>query len=164
MKGLATLMSSASDEWATPWDFFDSLNYEFGFTVDAAATKENAKCSKYIALEESHHADPDALTVNWGLHETVWLNPPYSRIRDFMSKAAEESVRNTVVALVPARTCTRWWHDACRQAHEVRLIKGRLKFGGAGSAPFPSALIVFRPDPDKGFHETHIYNWDWRKA
>jgi site-specific DNA-methyltransferase (adenine-specific) len=28
----------------------------------------------------------------------------------------------------------------------VRLLRGRLKFGGSrNSAPFPSAVIVFRP-------------------
>jgi phage N-6-adenine-methyltransferase len=162
VKGHATLMSKASDEWSTPWDFFDSLDYEFGFTVDAAATKENAKCSKYIALDESHHADPDALTVNWGYYETVWLNPPYSRIRDFMRKAEEQSDTNTVVCLVPARTDTKWWHEACLGANEVRLIKGRLKFGdGAASAPFPSALFVFTPQPPT--KPLLIRNWDWRK-
>jgi site-specific DNA-methyltransferase (adenine-specific) len=32
------------------------------------------------------------------------------------------------------------------RASEVRLVKGRLKFGdGKNSAPFPSAVVVFRP-------------------
>jgi site-specific DNA-methyltransferase (adenine-specific) len=32
------------------------------------------------------------------------------------------------------------------QASEVRFVKGRLKFGdGSAPAPFPSAIIVFRP-------------------
>lgn len=50
----------------------------------------------------------------------------------------------TVVALVPARTDTAWWHDSCIM-HEVRFIRGRLKFGNSkNSAPFPSAVIVMR--------------------
>ena len=29
---------------------------------------------------------------------------------------------------------------------EIRFIRGRLKFGGSkNSAPFPSALVIFRP-------------------
>jgi len=29
---------------------------------------------------------------------------------------------------------------------EIRFIKGRLKFGGhKNSAPFPSAVVIFRP-------------------
>lgn len=43
-----------------------------------------------------------------------------------------------------ARTDTKWWHE-CAIQHEVRFIRGRLKFGDAkNSAPFPSAVIVMR--------------------
>jgi hypothetical protein len=74
----------------------------------------------------------------------VWLNPPYGRaIKEFVAKADAESKKGiTVVCLVPARTDTNWWWDSCIH-HEVRFIKGRLKFGGQkNSAPFPSAVIV----------------------
>ena len=52
-----------------------------------------------------------------------------------------------VVCLLPARTDTQWWHSyVIAHAAEVRFIKGRLKFGGSkNSAPFPSAVVVFRP-------------------
>jgi len=47
-----------------------------------------------------------------------------------------------VVCLVPARTDTTWWHDTIIQ-HDVRFLRGRLKFGNSkNSAPFPSALVV----------------------
>jgi hypothetical protein len=61
------------------------------------------------------------------------------------SKKSSPNLRNcTVVCLVPARTDTRWWHDYCIQ-HEIRFIKGRLKFGGhKNSAPFPSAVIIIK--------------------
>jgi site-specific DNA-methyltransferase (adenine-specific) len=50
-----------------------------------------------------------------------------------------------VVCLVPARTDTQWWHEYAMKS-EIRFIKGRLKFGDAeNSAPFPSAIVVFRP-------------------
>jgi hypothetical protein len=39
------------------------------------------------------------------------------------------------------------------EAHEVYFIKGRLKFGGgASSAPFPSAVVVFKAE------ETAVFN------
>jgi hypothetical protein len=51
----------------------------------------------------------------------------------------------TVVCLVPARTDTIWWHKYAMK-HEIRFLRGRLKFGeGKNSAPFPSALVVMRP-------------------
>lgn len=50
-----------------------------------------------------------------------------------------------VVCLVPARTDTRWWHKYSMRG-EIRYLRGRLKFGGVtNSAPFPSAVVIFRP-------------------
>ena len=49
---------------------------------------------------------------------------------------------------VPARTDTRWFHNFIYKnpRAEIRFIKGRLKFGGSkNSAPFPSMVVVFRP-------------------
>ena len=71
------------------------------------------------------------------------MNPPYGReIGRWMKKASEASA--TVVCLVPARTDTAWWHDYAMQG-EIEFLRGRLKFGDSkNSAPFPSAIVVFR--------------------
>lgn len=37
--------------WETPQDFFDKLNKEFHFTLDACATSENTKCEKFYSPE-----------------------------------------------------------------------------------------------------------------
>ena len=50
------------------------------------------------------------------------------------------------MALLPARTDTKWFHNYIYQQPSVELIflKGRLKFGdGKNSAPFPSMLAIF---------------------
>jgi len=151
----ALMFSKASDEWSTPKDFFDALDAEFDFDWDAAATKDNAKCSRYFGPDHECAFYRDALTVKrWPLY-TYWLNPPYSKCRAFIAKAAEQaSLGAIVVCLVPSRTDTRWWHEHVwdREKHrprpgvEVRFVKGRLTFGGApAGAPFPSVVIVFRP-------------------
>ena len=75
------------------------------------------------------------------------MNPPYGRvIGKWTQKAYESSLSGaTVVCLIPARTDTKYFHDYCFPYGEVRFIKGRLKFGGCeDSAPFPSAVVVFR--------------------
>lgn len=76
------------------------------------------------------------------------MNPPYGRQIGNWVKKAKETARQgkaTVVCLLPARTDTAWWHDYVMKADEIRLIRGRLKFGdGKGSAPFPSAIVVFK--------------------
>lgn len=133
--------SSATGEWATPQSFFDDLNSEFRFTLDVCATAENAKCAAYFTKEE------DGLSRDWASH-ACWMNPPYGReIGKWVRKAYEESQRGAiVVCLLPARTDTKWWHDHVIGGQaEVRFVRGRLKFGGSkNSAPFPSAVLVFR--------------------
>lgn len=141
----ALMFSSATDEWETPQAFFDVLDAEFGFTLDVAATYENAKCVRYLS---------DALDRDWD--GVCWCNPPYSRglQKRFIAKAASERLRGTTtVMLLPARTDTKAFHahiyDAAtwsvRAGVEIRFIPGRLKFGGAkDSAPFPSMVVIFR--------------------
>ena len=133
--------SSETDLWATPQDTFDALNAEFGpFDVDVCAVAGNAKCARFYTPET------DGLAQDWA-PSLCWMNPPYGRtIARWMCKAWEESLRGaTVVCLVPARTDTAWWHDYAMKGH-IRFLRGRLKFGNAKhSAPFPSAVVVFRP-------------------
>lgn len=142
------LFTSDSTEWETPQEFFDELDREFGFDLDVCAQLKNAKLSPFFSPED------DGLSQDWT--GTCWMNPPYGRkIGKWVAKAKGESEKNgaTVVCLLPARTDTRWWHDYIwdeknhrpQPGVEVRLIRGRLKFVGSKySAPFPSAVIIFR--------------------
>ena len=51
---------------------------------------------------------------------------------------------HTVVALLPARTDTRGWHQYVAREADVFLLRGRLAFGsGDQAAPFPSALVLW---------------------
>lgn len=135
------LYSSKEEKWATPQDFFDKLNDEFHFTLDAAASPDNAKCPVYFTEEQ------DGLAQSWEGH-TVWCNPPYCRKTGlWVKKAYEEHQRTgcTVVMLLPSRTDVRWFHDYILGKAEIRFIKGRLKFGGnKNSAPFPSIVVIYR--------------------
>ena len=135
-----TMVSSATDMWATPQDFFDRLNAKFHFETDVCATNENTKCDRWFTPEM------DGLSRDW--RGVCWMNPPYGRgVGAWIEKAFRSARENgaTVVCLIPARTDTRWWHDYCVHG-EITYIKGRLKFGDAkDSAPFPSAVVVFKP-------------------
>jgi phage N-6-adenine-methyltransferase len=136
----AVHFSSATPEWPTPKNVFDGLDSEFGFTLDPCSTHENAKCPKHFTR------DDDGLTQDWS-GDVVFMNPPYGReIGQWMAKAYAESQKGaTVVCLVPSRTDTDWWHRYAMRG-EIRLYRGRIKFeGGKANAPFPSAIIVFRP-------------------
>jgi phage N-6-adenine-methyltransferase len=130
--------SSKSNEWATPQDFFDKLNEEFHFTLDPCATKENTKCAKFYTQED------DGLAQSWD-NEIVFCNPPYGRQIKHWVKKASEAMGGVVVLLIPARTCTSYFHDYIYNKSEIRFIRGRLKFGGhTNAAPFPSMVVIFK--------------------
>lgn len=42
------MYSSETDLWSTPQDFYDELNREFGFVLDACALPCNAKCKSFL--------------------------------------------------------------------------------------------------------------------
>lgn len=120
--------SSVRQDWKTPRDFFAGLHQEFGFQHDPCPTE-------FLV---------DGLKSEWG--SPAFVNPPYSDIAAWVKKAYEEHQKGkTVVLLIPSRTDTRWWHEYCMKAKEIRFIKGRLKFDGHKSnAPFPSCVVVFK--------------------
>lgn len=125
----AVHFSSQKLDWQTPDAVYKALNEEFGFDFDPCP----------------HNPTFDGLNTDWGFSNFV--NPPYGReIGKWLAKGfTEYGLGKTVVFLIPSRTDTRWWHDYCMKATEIRFIKGRLKFKGAiNSAPFPSAIVVFK--------------------
>ena len=130
--------SSKTDLWYTPQDFFKKYDDVYKFETDVCATDDNTKCAKYYTEEM------DGLLQEW--RGVCWMNPPYGRtIGNWMKKAYESSLEGaTVVCLVPARTDTNWGHDYAMKG-EITFLKGRLKFGDSkNSAPFPSAVVVFK--------------------
>jgi phage N-6-adenine-methyltransferase len=138
-KEVSVHFSSTTDLWATPQEFFDALNAEFGFTLDVCALPENTKCQHFFTPEQ------DGLVQPW--RAVCWMNLPHGReIGKWIKKGYESSKEGaTIVCLVPARTDTAWWHTWVTKADEVRFVRGRLKFGGGTSCgPFPSAIVVFR--------------------
>ena len=134
------MVSSNTNEWATPRKFFDNLNAEFNFTLDPCSTHENALCEKHYTIAEN------GLLQEW-TDEIVFMNPPYGRqIHLWIKKAWEESLRGaTVVCLIKPTTDTKYWHEFIfPYAAQVRFIKGRLKFGNSNdAAPFSSAVVIF---------------------
>ena len=149
------MYSSSSDEWQTPDEIFMYLHTVYDFTLDAAASSSNYKCSNYYTKEDN------SLLQDW--NGRVFLNPPYSKGKQgaFLHKAIAELKHNPkcelVVALIPARTDTKCWHEVVFEyASEIIFIKGRLKFQNPttksqGSAPFPSCVVVFRKSADTMF-------------
>ena len=121
------MFSSASDHWSTPEETYEALDKEFHFNDDPCPL-----------------GGTNGLNKEWGT--STFVNPPYSALKLWVKKGYEESLKGkTVVMLIPSRTDTIAWHSYVMKATEIRFIKGRLKFNGSkNSAPFPSAIIIFR--------------------
>jgi len=130
---------SPSDEWETPISLFESIQSEFSLELDVCATKSNCKLNKYFDKEA------DGLTNDWGNYR-CWMNPPYSDITPWVKKASEHAHKgNICIALLPAKTDVRWFHEFIYDKFPIRFIKGRLKFRNSkDNAPFPSMLVIFK--------------------
>lgn len=140
----SVLLSSKKMDWCTPQDFFNELNAEFHFVLDAAATDKTAKCKHYYTPET------DGLAHSWDFGGAVFCNPPYGKeIGKWVKKAFEEAKKGiTIVLLIPSRTDTTYFHDYIYGKAEIRFIRGRLRFtdddgNPAGPAPFPSMVVIY---------------------
>ena len=133
MKNGAVHFSSAKADWATPSHVYEALDREFSFTLDPCR----------LGDEGGLFGQRDGLLMSWA-GERVFCNPPYGpTIPDWLTKGLDADL---AIYLLPSRTDTRWFHDHClRFAHEIRFVRGRLKFGGSpNSAPFPSMVVIYR--------------------
>lgn len=87
----SALLSSKKMDWCTPQDFFDHLNEEFGFVLDAAATDKTAKCPLYYTPET------DGLSQSWDPRRRGFLQPAlWTRDRKVGKEGIRRSTRGGV--------------------------------------------------------------------
>ena len=147
IRGATVHYASEKLDWGTPLWLYKSINRVFRFTLDAAASEDNAKCRKYFTKEI------DGLNQSWagvGRNRRVWLNPPYGKAAArWCEKAFTESRDNgvLVVLLLASRSSTNWWHNfVLARGNHVIPLRGRLTFEGAENcAPFSSVVVVMPP-------------------
>ena len=124
-----------SDNWATPKEFYDTLNEEFHFDYDPCPLNGTG-----------------GLEGDWG--ERNFINPPYSRTlkEAFVKKAIEQSKKGKLcVMLLPVSTSTVLFHEhILPNAKDIRFVRGRIKFSGINTkgeyvtnkAPMHDSMIV----------------------
>lgn len=160
----------ATDDRRTPDDLWRQWHERFRFTVDAAASHENAKLPAFFCLPLN-----DALQRPWNWHNPdgspsrVWCNPSYSNVGAWVEKAwAEWSCGHCelIVMLVPAnRTEQGWWQDHVERYRDgndrrpgatirVEFLRGRMRFDRPGwtkpakgdRPPFGLCLLIWERD------------------
>jgi site-specific DNA-methyltransferase (adenine-specific) len=168
------MFRSGPSDWETPPELFDRLWEQFGpFDLDPCCRPDQHSAQRVwknggtlFVPSELGYADPGRSIIEEGLchpwNGRVFMNPPFGPrgiwIPQWVGKAVGETVcgnARRVVALLPARTDTRWWQDfilkginMVADCHAylacVQFLPGRLRFVGAKwPAPFPSAVVVW---------------------
>lgn len=116
------------DDRALPHAEFSVLYSRYQFTIDVAASDENAKLPRYYTVKE------DGLSKSWA-GERVYCNPPYSHIEPWVKKATTEHDAPLIVMLLPAnRTEQGWWQTYIEPYRDVggilrtRFLPNRIRF------------------------------------
>ena len=116
------LFSKKSDNWKTPEKVYKAF-IELGYFDPCPLN------SKFNGLE-----------IEW--KKENFVNPPYSKIKDFVNKSIEEHKKGKeVILLIPARTDTKYFRKLVNYGCNIIFITGRLHFNNSNSAPFPSCYI-----------------------
>jgi hypothetical protein len=112
------------------------LQLEFNFTGIVDASSMTAKEKR------------KSLNSEW--FDSSFVIVDYSNVEAWLDKCLHEGERGrTVVALIPARTSTCWFHDiVLEQAKEIRFVKGRVTINEKQNS-LPDALVIFHSVPNK---------------
>lgn len=143
------MFSKKSDLWGTPQWLLHKIQRDLKMTFSSFDPCPYPKPKNF-----------DGLQIDWGEKGTnVFVNPPFTRTREFLVKCREQASRGlNVAALVACRCETKWWHESVMKANEIYFIKGRISFTNLANktekqkaACFPSCIAVFRQNtPENG--------------
>ncbi|MCS2159608.1 adenine methyltransferase [Scandinavium sp. H11S7] len=142
----AKITENGSDDWQTPRIIYEVLNKRFRFTRDAAATAENSHCLKWWSREDN------ALLMDWTQEKSIFCNPPYSKVAEFLAKAHEPE---TAVFLIPFRPQTGFFLRyvwASPYLHEMMIIHRGMRFihperSDSVRSPMPVVVLVYHNKP-----------------
>lgn len=130
----------ASNEWYTPPHIFHALDLRFD--LDPCAPRGGVD---WIPAERHYSVHDDGLSQPW--EGRVWLNPPYGpHTAKWLGRLVEHG---DGIALVFARTDTRWCQAAMRAAETICFVDKRLRFINGKdyltqqNADSPSLLLAY---------------------
>lgn len=149
-------------EWYTPRYIFEAIGLEF----DLDPCSPGKDVVPWVPARRHLTYLDNGLTAHWG--GRVWVNPPYGS--DTPEWFKHLSKHGNGIALVFARTDTKWFHDCIPNADAICFIKGRVSFvrsdesglyaknlikpkGGCGAA---SMLVAFGKDNAQALYNSGL--------
>ncbi len=156
--------SSVSPDWRTPPALYATLDAEFCFVLDAAATAQDKLCPHYFGPDHVNPKLRNALDVDWAAfvrgcyditgalsRSAIWINPPYSRklslpITPWLEKCWQEAQRGcTIVGVIPYSPQTEWWRTYVEgQQEEGATLK--MFFAAREVRKIPHRVTFLRPN------------------
>jgi hypothetical protein len=150
------------NDWHSPPKIIESARSVLG-TIDldpssCAKANENVRATAFYTPQE------DGLSRPW--FGRVWFAPPYGRghLDMWVAKLMTEYESGAVteaIGLLPWHGHTKWFERL--GCSPICCIRGRLRFSGAGTAPFPSIVVYLGPNID---HFAEVFgSWGrvWRR-
>jgi phage N-6-adenine-methyltransferase len=143
-RGMAT-----TDEWYTPVAYIDAAKAALrGIELDSATcafAQSRIKAAQFFTIKD------DGLAQRW--RGRVWLNPPFSKVAQFVSKLVSEiEAARVTAAILLTHNCsdTSWFHQAASLAAAICFTRGRIRFeqedGPAESPPQGQTFLYFGKD------------------
>lgn len=170
------LTSSKTDEHYTPsevldcvYDCFSPIGVDLDPCSNAPVGLANVAARRCFTIAD------DGLKQPW-IAETVYMNPPYSRVAPWIKKAVaayRDGSCKEIIALVKADTSTRWFSLIWQNATVICFVTRRLKFlneaNQGRAATFASAIVYFGANSEKfrrSFQSFGVFvehkQWDFR--
>lgn len=144
----STTPTNERDLWETPEWMVDWLYEKFKFTVDLAATEDNAKFPFYLGDGTSSLELPWHLIASRG-----FCNPPYSNIKPWLAKGYEEAKKGFLsFFIVPTPNGEKAYEECVfGKASEIIFINGRVAFCRPDGTEVKgntrgSCVVVYDPD------------------
>lgn len=127
-----------TSEWYTPKYLFNRLAVQF----DLDPCSPGKKIVPWVPAKKHYIFKDDGLSQTW--QGRVWLNPPYgSETPRWLKRLAEHG---DGIALVFARTDTRWFHKHATRASLICFMTGRVRFiksdGTKGATPGCGSMLL----------------------
>lgn len=127
-----------SIEWYTPPEVFDALGLEFD--LDPCSPGEGRS---FVPAKKHYTVIDDGLVSPW--EGTVFVNPPYGKHTPvWLEKLAQHG---DGIALVFARTDTKWFRAAAHSADVICFISSRVRFyqgntENRGGTPGTGSMLI----------------------